>query len=216
MNIFRGLLLLGLAAGVALAGTVCPTSPGTGTATSNGAFAHVPDAAATGCNVLITIAANGSISTTIPDASAYDGSDDTLVGVVNNSSVPVGSLNLTGSGIFGLEGDGICVYTFTGNSYCSASAVAGTDPQDYYGPTSTFTNFSSGNSGTVLFSPAIPAGGGSTYFSLEGAPTANLVVSTGGGPAGVPAPSTFILLGIGLTLLVGWSLRSQIRLFGTR
>jgi hypothetical protein len=211
MRTLLGFGLLVMGAGVAMAGTICPASPGTGTPRSSGPFSHPPDPAATGCNVVITIAANGSISTLVTDTTAYESVEDTLVGVVNNSSAPVPSLNITGTGIFGFEGDGICTFQFTGNSYCSASAVSGTDPQDYQGPTSTFANISADtNSGTVVFTPPIPAGG-STYFSLENPPTASLVITTGPGTSPVPAPGTLVLLGIGLTLLSAWTFRSQIR-----
>jgi hypothetical protein len=208
--LYKGLSLLVFGAAAAVAGTVCPASPGTGVAGPNGAFAHSPDAAATGCNVVITINANGSISTTVPDSQPYDGSEDTLVGVVNNSASPVGSLNISGSGIFDLDGDGHCTYTFTGNSYCAGAAASGTDPQDYYGPNTTFANIAaSTDSGTVAFNPPVGAGGGTSYFSLENPPTASLTVTVG--PTLTPAPGTFVLLGIGIALLCGWTLRSQLK-----
>ncbi len=195
--------------GVALGGTVCPDSPGTGT-NSGGAFVHPPDPTGTGCNAVITIAANGSISTAVTDSTPFNGSEDVIIGVVNNSSSPVGSLNLTGPmggiAIFGLDTDGICFFTFTGDSYCAGKT---SDPADYFGPTtSAFTNISSDqNSGTVVFNPPIPPGG-KTFFSLEGTPTASLGVTIG--PA-TPAPSTLTLLGIGMVLLAGWTFRSRIR-----
>jgi len=39
-----------------------------------------------------------------------------LVGVVNNSASTVSSLALTGSDIFGFDGDGICTFTFVGSA----------------------------------------------------------------------------------------------------
>ncbi len=190
-QILKVAALIFCASALAMAGTICPGAP-TGTT-----FTHPPDPTATGCNVVITIAANGSISTAIVDATPYESSEDAIIGVKNNSATPVGSLNLTGAGVFGFEGDGICTFTFSGSGYC-AGAFYQTDPGDYAGPTSTFANFASGNSGTVNFNPAVPANGGSTYFSLEGIPTANLAVTTG--PSGTPAPSSILLM---LTALVG-------------
>lgn len=189
--------VLGLAAGVSFAGSICPAGSG------GNPFPHSPDNANTGCNTVITINANGSVTTTVPDSNPYEQSEDVLVGVKNNSSTAVGSLTLSGSGIFGFDGDGICTFTFVGSGYCSASQISGTDPGDYQGPTSTFSNFSTGNSGTVNFSPAIAANGGSTYFSLEGIPTANLTVSVGGGPqSAVPAPSSITLLAVGFAVVL--------------
>jgi hypothetical protein len=178
----------------ALAGTICPA------AGAGGTLPYSPDNAATGCNVVITIPASGSISIVIKDSNPYENSEDALIGVVNNSASPVGSLNLSGSGIFGFEGDGICAYTFVGSGFCAGTYYK-SDPGDYAGPTSTFPgfSFSSPNTGTVAFSPAIPANGGTTFFSLEGVPTANVNV-TPGGPSATPAPSSILLM---LTALAG-------------
>ena len=192
----------------AWAGSVCPAGSG------SLPFAYSPDPSATGCNVIITINANGSVTVTTPDANpahGYDGSDDMLVGVVNNSSGALSSMALTGAGIFGFERDGICTYTFVGSGYCNASQIAGNDPGDYAGPTSTFPGWTvtTSNSGTVSFSPGVPASGGTTYFSLEGAPTTSIAVIPTTGPtttATVPALSTwgFVLLAV---LLMGLSVR---------
>src|SRR5437764_10015059 len=59
----------------------------------------------TGCAVLITINADGSITTTDdPSQGPYDGVEDTLVGVQNNSSTPLRQLDLSSSlPIFGFE-----------------------------------------------------------------------------------------------------------------
>ena len=191
MNGLRSLkkaVLVALCGGAfAVAGSICPAASGANP------FPHPPDPSATGCNVVITIPASGSISVVIMDATAYENSEDVLIGVKNNSGAAVGSLNLSGSGVFGFESDGICVYTFVGSSYCSGTYYQ-TDPGDYAGPGVTFTNISGDtNSGTVNFSPAIAANGGIGYFSLEGIPSANLVVTTGGGP-GTPAPASLVLL----------------------
>ena len=191
-------------AALAAAGTICPAG--------NGAtpFPHNPDGAAggTGCNVVITIAANGTLSTAVQDTTPYENSEDVLVGVVNNSATPLSTLNVTGaagSDLFGFDGDGICTFTFVGSSYCTASQIAGTDPGDYQGPTSTFSNIAgSFDSGTVNFSPAIAPNGGTSYFSLEGLPSASITGTTGPtptpAPTGTPAPSTLILT---LTALAG-------------
>ncbi|MGA2039065.1 MAG: hypothetical protein ABSH42_07300 [Bryobacteraceae bacterium] len=208
MKTLSRLLIFACAATAAFAQAICPGASGTNN------FVHAPDPTATGCNVVITIAANGTASVSIPDSSPYDGSEDTLVGVKNNSASTIASVNLTGSDIFGFDGDGICTFTFVGSSYCTTAQQNGTDPGDYQGPTSTFT-VTNANTGSVNFAPAIPANGGTAYFSLEGVPTVSLAVTvttgTGGGStSATPVPGSLVLLGLGLACLVGWQLGSRV------
>jgi hypothetical protein len=195
--------MLALGSAATWAGSICPAGSGANP------FPHSPDPTATGCNAVLTIAANGSITVAVTDSTPYENSEDVLIGVVNNSATSVTSINLNGGSaaipIFGFDGDGICIYTFVGSSYCTASQTSGADPGDYAGPTSTFTGISSGqNTGTVNFSPGIPANGGTTYFSLEGVPSASLAATVGGtgsgtGAAAAPALSTW---GMGLLVLM--------------
>jgi hypothetical protein len=200
---FLSFFLMALGTCTAWAGSICPAGNG------GNPFPHSPDAAGTGCNVVITINADRTSTVTILDTTAYENSEDVLVGVKNNSSSSVPSFSLTGSGIFGLEGDGICIYTFVGSSYCTASQIAGTDPGDYYGPNTTFV-ITNASTGTVNFTAPIPAGG-SDYFSLEGVPSVNLVVSvapsttTTPTAAGVPALSVWAILLLA-SMLMGYSL----------
>jgi hypothetical protein len=64
----------------------------------------------TGCQFLITV--NNGSETVLQDSNQgpYEAADDSLIGVLNNSSSPVSELPLSvpGSGLFGFEGDGIC------------------------------------------------------------------------------------------------------------
>jgi hypothetical protein len=204
---FRALVLTFFGICAAWAGSVCPGAP-TGTN-----FPHPPDPTATGCNVLITINADRTSTITIKDPTPYENSEDILVGVQNNSSTSVPSVALTGVDIFGLDGDGICTFSFPGDGYCltnaaGGSSVGGTDPYDYQGPTSTFSNFSTGNSGTVNFNPPVAAGG-STYFSLEGTPSGSLGVTVAPGGSGtvIGTPTISVWAGLLLgTLLMGYSL----------
>jgi hypothetical protein len=204
---FLSFALMALGTCAAWAGSICPAASG------GNPFPHPPDAAATGCNVVITINADRSTTVTITDATAYENSEDVLVGVKNNSSSSVPSFNLTGSNIFGLEGDGICTYTFVGSGYCSASQIAGTDPGDYYGPHTTFA-ITNSSTGTVTFTTPIPAGG-SDYFSLEGVPSANLVITVApaGAPAVAAAPAlSFWAIVLLASMLMGyslWAIRKQ-------
>jgi hypothetical protein len=122
----------------------------------------------TGCAVLITINPGGSITSTAdPSQGPYDGSDDTLVGVQNNSSSTLTQLDLASATqpIFGFEGDGLCTAT-------AAPAGCPFGPTGYEGPGTSFTNISADTrAGAVVFgsgtcATGIPAGG-SAYFSLE-------------------------------------------------
>jgi hypothetical protein len=196
--------MLTLGSAATWAGSICPAGSG------SNPFPYNPDNAATGCNAVITIAANGSVSVVVKDTTPYENSEDVLIGVVNNSTTGVTKLSLNGNGasipIFGFDGDGICFYTFVGSGYCAASYYQ-TDPGDYAGPTTTFTAISSDqNSGTVNFSPAVAGNGGTAYFSLEGTPSSSLTgtvtgtgTGVGTGAAVAPALSTW---GMGLLVLM--------------
>ena len=70
----------------------------------------------TTCGAIITIVQTGNApcpptgcaTVTFTGQGPYDGSDDTLVGVVNNSNLPVSSIQLaSNNGAFGFDGDGI-------------------------------------------------------------------------------------------------------------
>lgn len=97
----------------------------------------------------------------------YDGTEDTLVGVQNNSGLTLNSIPLSGTDIFGFDGDGPCntVYHTPPYSWCPATYA---DPVGYEGPDNTFS-FDGANSGTVTFTTGIP-NNGSTWFALEGTP----------------------------------------------
>jgi hypothetical protein len=113
----------------------------------------------TGCGFVITVTDKGA--TVMPTGQGpYDGSDDTLIGVVNNSRFPVFSLDLSsGSVIFGFDGDGIDTFGIPSNAK---------DGTGYGGPNAYYTNINAAQtSGRINFITPIPTGGGSSYFSLE-------------------------------------------------
>lgn len=112
------------------------------------------------CAALITINPNGSLKIQV-DGSVppYDGVEDSLVGVINNSGSSVFGIKLTGQDIFGFDGDG----AFGGN---------------YAGPN---TSFSIQDAGTGIVNFTGPNGlesGKFAYFSLEGPPTGIKLSST--------------------------------------
>lgn len=107
------------------------------------------------CSVLITIHPDGSLTyQRDPQVPPYDGVEDVLVGVVNQSGATVYGISLSGPDIFGFDGDGV-------------GANGG-----YEGPGTSFTVVNS-NSGVVNFTGAsgLP-NGGFRWFSLEGNPSA--------------------------------------------
>jgi len=121
----------------------------------------------TSCRILILIDQNGSLrvltDTNVSDT--YDGSDDTLIGVLNLSSKPVSAIPLHGADtIFAFDGDGICDSSINPNP----PGCPFTDPNGYGGPGVTFSSISDDQtSGVVNFNPAIPPNGGTAYFGLE-------------------------------------------------
>jgi hypothetical protein len=186
-----------LTAGTAVAVAMLGIMTGTAAASSpvTPPFTECPAiGAAPGCEILLVVNANDTISV-LGDSKVgpYDGSDDTLIGILNNSSGPVPAITVSGpsSGLAGFDGDGICTYAtggtaggsgFTGDSYCSAQQLAGTDPEDYAGPENTFTlDPSSLDDVEVDFTGNGLAAGASTYFSLEGALTAAVITAHKGG-----------------------------------
>jgi uncharacterized repeat protein (TIGR01451 family) len=133
-----------------------------------------------GCTILITLNADGSITTTFPNPSpSYDqGLDDNLIGVVNNTNKVVTAVQLTSATvpIFGLEDDGVCGlpgWTFSTLGPNPNCAIA-TDPH-LYGPAGiNFTIFNA-NSGIVSFGNGGIAPGGNAFFSLEGGSLTKIV-----------------------------------------
>ncbi len=185
-----------LCAGTATAAMMLACVPGTASASSpvTPPFTECPSIGhSPSCEILLVVNPDQSISV-LGDSSVgpYDGGDDTLVGILNNSSAAIAAITVSGpgSGLAGFDGDGICTYAvggasgsgFTGDSYCSSQQVAGTDPGDYAGPGTSFTlDPSSQDHVEVDFAGHGLSAGSSAYFSLEGALTAAVVTARKGG-----------------------------------
>ena len=155
-----GAVAAGLLASAATSSAVTSTTPPFGQCPAIGA--------APSCDILLVVNTNNTVSvygdTTV---GPYDGGDDTLVGIVNDSAAAVPAVTVTGagSGLGGLDGDGLCTYAFTGSSGCPFG------PTGYEGPgTSLVTNSAFPDSAEVDFTGGL-APHASAYFSLEGALT---------------------------------------------
>ncbi len=198
------LLVLSLSsfAGIALVSNVKPASAIV--------FTQCPAVGnATGCNLLITANANGSFSTAVasnPTQPPYDGSDDQLVGVQNNSILALTSLTLTGSGIFAFEvgpsGDGICSTSYLNCNF---------GPTRYEGPNTSFTVVNN-NSGTVNFLNGGIQPSLSAYFSLENIATINTTV-TGGTTTnpGTAVPEPFTVIGTTIGGAIAFRMRKRLK-----
>jgi hypothetical protein len=145
-----------------------------------------------GCSQLIVVNPNHTVVVKVDPAApanGYDGVEDTLIGLQNNSGSSISSINLASPSatIFSFDGDGLC----TPLQWPAAPAITpancpgtqGFGPTGYEGPNNTFTNISSNTlTGTVVFTSPIPAGG-SAYWGLEEALQAGQLLSgTGGAP----------------------------------
>jgi hypothetical protein len=123
----------------------------------------------TSCAILLYIDTDGSLKAlTDPSQGPYDGEDDTLVGIVNNSSKTVDKIVLRSSqAVFGFDGDGFCGLDNNGNPYQNSPAGCPLGPTGYEGPGISFSNISADQkSGTVVFNNGL-APGATAYFALE-------------------------------------------------
>jgi hypothetical protein len=134
--------------------------------------------------ILITNAAPNGVVLRDPEVSFYDGEDDVLVGVQNESSAPVSSIHIgvpdSGDDSFGFDGDGECNPPSPPvPSECPFGPSAAEDPYDYWGPDAELTpDPLSVDDGTVTFPEPLQPGQ-YTYFSLESLES-NATISAGG------------------------------------
>jgi hypothetical protein len=191
MNIYK-LVLVGLVVcvGSAVAAPICPT-------TSINAAGSDP----TGCGVLLTYT-SGLPTVSLTGTGPFDGTEDTTVGVINNTGGALSSISLTSTNFaFDFEGDGIQTFTAVNGVVIGTGGATG-----YEGPNTIFnTTGVIGGNGTLIVNFTTPiAAGASDYFSLEGAPSADIV-----GGASTPEPASLAMIGSGMLALGGLALRRR-------
>lgn len=132
------------------------------------------------CQILVVVNPDSSVSVYgDSNISPYDGGDDTLVGVENQSSTPVDAITVTGpgTGLGGLDGDGLCSFGVAGCPF---------GPTGYEGPgTSLVTKASLPDDAEIDFTGGLGAGK-AAYFSLEGALTSAQLKGRKGHIGGAP------------------------------
>jgi hypothetical protein len=127
------------------------------------------------CAILVVINADRTVTVyDDPNVGPYDGIEDTLVGVRNDSPDYVEAITVVGPGtdLAGFDGDGLCTYGITGCPF---------GPTGYEGPGTSFVvEPSRSDAVEVDFADGGLGPRGSTYFSLEDVLThASLIVRQG-------------------------------------
>lgn len=174
-TVFAVLACTAVSALPAAAHTAAPTTLSTITPAYSGAnrtsapFNECPAVGSdTSCGVLFVINPDGSITVlTDPNQPPFDTPpvEDTLIGVLNESSFPIPSLTLASTDdAFGFDEDGICSPSTTPEA---PGCPFATTSDGYEGPDNTFSVVDN-NHGTVNFTGGGLPSGQSTYFGLEG------------------------------------------------
>src|SRR5216684_1273715 len=182
-----GIVVLTMGANSAFAQTqTCAIVTGGGASPTTGVnppyLANLDGRANEGCTILITLNADGSITTTHPNpATSFDsGHDDNMIGVINNTAQTITGLQLSSATIpiFAFHNDGLCAgppgYTFSALGPNPNCAIA-TDPHTY-GPAGINFTVINANTGIVNFGNGGIAPNSNSFFSLEGGNLTKIVV----------------------------------------
>ena len=211
-----------LLASTAVAGTAFAGSIGSAIISSSAEAALCPAAGAdTQCGFNVTLNPTGKGTIVATAQGPFDGSDDTLIGVLNSSGHTVTAITVkgtpgngpsppngtgNGTGIDGFDGDGISTFIKGGipgdGNVAPHYTYSGTDSTtgnaNLKGPLNSFSALVFGNGVNDLATVSFPGGlpnGGSAFFSLERALTAAaFTIHTGH----IPEPATLSIIGAAL------------------
>jgi hypothetical protein len=136
----------------------------------------------TSCQILLVVNAHGGLESYVdPSQGPFEGKEDYLIGLQNNSASTVSSVPLKGLDLFGFDGDGLCSGLNESGEPGFAAPPAGCPfgETGYEGPNTSFSGYihpdpeQDANEGTVNFLGGTVKPGQGAYFSLESPPIVN-------------------------------------------
>lgn len=137
-----------------------------------------PIGADTSCGILVQVTDSENNIIGDPSQGPFDGTEDTLIGVLNSSSSTITSMQLSSNtNLFGFDGDGLCTGYSPGPAGCPFGST------EYEGPSTSFSDITPDQTGGVVNFTGGLAPGQTAYFSLEEPLTATTVI-VGGPTAG--------------------------------
>ena len=141
------------------------------------------------CNKIITINSNGSVTITTPDSSGYGSGANELVGVVNDAGTQLNQFDISGTGLFQFDGNGVQTILAGSGGLPDTTGYGGKTSN---GSNTYFINYTA-DSGTIVLGGGVDPGG-TAYFSLAGSPSVSFTV----GNIVLSEPAGIAILGTGV------------------